>query len=318
MKQIFISQFKPGQNLNDFFVLAEKTMSRKKDGAPYLNISLSDKTGRIRGVVWDNVEQIASASRSGDIVCVKGSVSEYKGGLQVVVRDLEPVEEDLDPSDFLPATRRDTQKMYERIKDLGRTINSEHLRGLIESFWQDDGFVERFKKAPAAKKMHHAYIGGLLEHSLSLGLLADKVAGHYSGLDRDLLIAGAILHDIGKVSEFTFNTSIDYSDQGRLLSHIVIGVEMLEEKIKHIPGFPGETALLLKHMLVSHHGSREMGSPEPPKTLEAVLLNYLDDIDAKINGIREFMDNQDAEATWTAYHKPLERFFYRGGPGQTL
>jgi 3'-5' exoribonuclease len=318
MKQIFISQFKPGQNLNDFFVLAEKTMSRKKDGAPYLNISLSDKTGRIRGVVWDNVEQIASASRSGDIVCVKGSVSEYKGGLQVVVRDLEPVEEDLDPSDFLPATRRDTQKMYERIKDLGRTINSEHLRGLIESFWQDDGFVERFKKAPAAKKMHHAYIGGLLEHSLSLGLLADKVAGHYSGLDRDLLIAGAILHDIGKVSEFTFNTSIDYSDQGRLLSHIVIGVEMLEEKIKHIPDFPGETALLLKHMLVSHHGSREMGSPEPPKTLEAVLLNYLDDIDAKINGIREFMDNQDAEATWTAYHKPLERFFYRGGPGQTL
>jgi 3'-5' exoribonuclease len=318
MKQIFISQFKPGQNLNDFFVLAEKTMSRKKDGAPYLNISLSDKTGRIRGVVWDNVEQIASASRSGDIVCVKGSVSEYKGGLQVVVRDLEPVEEDLDPSDFLPATRRDTQKMYERIKDLGRTINSEHLRGLIESFWQDDGFVDRFKKAPAAKKMHHAYIGGLLEHSLSLGLLADKVAGHYSGLDRDLLIAGAILHDIGKVSEFTFNTSIDYSDQGRLLSHIVIGVEMLEEKIKHIPGFPGETALLLKHMLVSHHGSREMGSPEPPKTLEAVLLNYLDDIDAKINGIREFMDNQDAEATWTAYHKPLERFFYRGGPGQTL
>jgi 3'-5' exoribonuclease len=235
-----------------------------------------------------------------------------------VVRDLEPVEEDLDPSDFLPATRRDTQKMYERIKDLGRTINSEHLRGLIESFWQDDGFVERFKKAPAAKKMHHAYIGGLLEHSLSLGLLADKVAGHYSGLDRDLLIAGAILHDIGKVSEFTFNTSIDYSDQGRLLSHIVIGVEMLEEKIKHIPDFPGETALLLKHMLVSHHGSREMGSPEPPKTLEAVLLNYLDDIDAKINGIREFMDNQDAEATWTAYHKPLERFFYRGGPGQTL
>jgi 3'-5' exoribonuclease len=318
MKQIFISQFKPGQNLNDFFVLAEKAMSRKKDGAPYLNISLSDKTGRIRGVVWDNVEQIASASRSGDIVCVKGSVSEYKGGLQVVVRDLEPVEEDLDPSDFLPATRRDTQKMYDRIKDLGRTINSEHLRGLIESFWQDDGFVERFKKAPAAKKMHHAYIGGLLEHSLSLGLLADKVAGHYSGLDRDLLIAGAILHDIGKVSEFTFNTSIDYSDQGRLLSHIVIGVEMLEEKIKHIPGFPGETALLLKHMLVSHHGSREMGSPEPPKTLEAVLLNYLDDIDAKINGIREFMDNQDAEATWTAYHKPLERFFYRGGPGQTL
>lgn len=318
MKQIFISQFKPGQNLNDFFVLAEKTMSRKKDGAPYLNISLSDKTGRIRGVVWDNVEQIASASRSGDIVCVKGSVSEYKGGLQVVVRDLEPVEEDLDPSDFLPATRRDTQKMYERIKDLGRTINSEHLRGLIESFWQDDGFVDRFKKAPAAKKMHHAYIGGLLEHSLSLGLLADKVAGHYSGLDRDLLIAGAILHDIGKVSEFTFNTSIDYSDQGRLLSHIVIGVEMLEEKIKHIPGFPGETALLLKHMLVSHHGSREMGSPEPPKTLEAVLLNYLDDIDAKINGIREFMDNQDVEATWTAYHKPLERFFYRGGPGQTL
>ncbi len=314
MKQSFINQFKSGQALSDLFVLAEKTMGHKKDGALYLNLALSDKTGRIRGVAWDNVEQIASAAQSGEVVHVRGSISEYKGGLQVVVKAIEPAQGKVDPADFLPATRRDPEKMYERIKAMGQTIKSKPLCLLLESFWEDSDFVARFKKAPAAKMMHHAYIGGLLEHSLSLALLADRVAGHYSGLDRDLLIASAILHDIGKIHEFSFDTSIDYSSQGRLISHIVIGVGMLEEKIRQNTEFPQETALLLKHMIVSHHGSRELGSPEPPKTLEAVLLNYLDDIDAKINGIREFMDNQDADAHWTAYHRPLERFFYKGGP----
>ncbi|MBS3731540.1 MAG: HD domain-containing protein, partial [Desulfobacterales bacterium] len=143
---------------------------------------------------------------------------------------------------------------------------------------------------------------------------ADRVAGHYSGLDRDMLIAGAILHDIGKIREFTYDTRIDYSDEGRLVSHIVIGVRMLEEKIAAMKSIPPNTALLLKHLIISHHGSREFGSPEPPKTLEALLLNYLDDIDSKINGIRKFMDSQDPDADWTAYHRPLERFFYKGKP----
>ena len=169
-----------------------------------------------------------------------------------------------------------------------------------------------FKRAPAAKKMHHAYIGGLLEHTLSMTLLADKIAGHYSGVDRDLLIAGAVLHDIGKLRELSYQNTIDYTDEGRLLSHITIGIEMVNAKIAAIEGFPKETADLVKHMIVSHHGTRAFGSPEPPKTIEAVLLNYIDEIDSRVNAIREFMAADDADEPWTAYHRLLERQFFKG------
>lgn len=314
MKKRFVNQLSPGESLSDLFVLSEKNMGHKKDGAPYLSIALSDKTGQIRGVVWDNVEQIASGAAAGDFVRVKGLVSEYKGELQVVVKSMATESGNIDFADFLPSTARDPGQMAERLKAVAGTLKSDPLRELLEKFWQDEEFMELFKKAPAAKKMHHAYIGGLIEHTLSLVLLAERVTGHYSGIDRDLLIAGAILHDIGKIHEFTYDTRIDYSDEGRLVSHIVIGIRMLEQKMADLPSLSSKTALLLKHLIISHHGTRDFGSPEPPKTLEAVLLNYLDEIDSKINGIREFMENQDPEADWTGYHRSLERFFYRGKP----
>lgn len=314
MKKRYVSQLSTGESVSDLFVLSEKNLGRKKDGAPFLSIKLSDKTGNISGVVWDNVEQITSGASAGDFVRVQGLVSEYRGGLQLVVKSMEAESGDVDPSDFLPSTSRDPEQMFQRLQTLAATMESGPLRKLMDKFWQDQHFVMNFKKAPAAKKMHHACIGGLLEHTLSLALLADRVAGHYSGIDRDLLIAGAILHDIGKIHEFTYDTRIDYSDEGRLVNHIVIGIRMIEQKMENLPSMTANTALLLKHLIISHHGTREFGSPEPPKTLEAVLLNYLDEIDSKINGIREFMENQDPAAEWTGYHKPLERFFYKGKP----
>jgi 3'-5' exoribonuclease len=161
--------------------------------------------------------------------------------------------------------------------------------------------------------MHHAYLGGLLEHTLSMALLIQAIAGHYKGIDKDLLLTGGILHDIGKVHEFSYETHIDYSDAGRLLNHIVIGVEMLETKIATIIDFPEDLALVLKHMIVSHHGTRDFGSPEPPKTLEAIILHYLDEMDAKVTAVRTFMEaDEDPEATWTSYHRVLDRFFYKG------
>ena len=172
--------------------------------------------------------------------------------------------------------------------------------------------VGKLKTAPAAKKMHHAYIGGLLEHTLSMVMLSVKIAGHYSGIDKDLLIAGAVLHDLGKVREFEYESRIDYSDEGRLVNHIVIAVQMLEEKLQQIDTFPRNLADLLKHMIISHHGTREFGSPEPPKTIEAVLLHYIDEIDSKVNAIREFIATQDTEENWTSYHRLLERHFYKG------
>jgi len=313
MKKIFIKDIRAGDLVDNIFVLSEKTMAQKRDGNNFLNITISDKTGNIKGVIWDRVDDISASTASGDFVQVQGTVSEYKGMLQLIVKKMASIPADsVNPSDFLPATRRDIDKMFLRLLKIVASMEAEHIKKLFEVFFNDVDFVRKFKNAPAAKKMHHAYIGGLLEHTLSMALLSDRIAGHYSGVDRDLLLAGAILHDIGKIREFNYKYSIDYSDEGRLLSHIVIGVMMLDEKLEEVEDFPQDQAVLLRHMIVSHHGTREFGSPEPPKTIEAVLLNYIDEIDAKVNGIRDFMATEDPNEPWTSYHRLLGRHFYRG------
>ncbi len=313
MKKLFIQDIKAGDAVDDVFVLSDKHMAQKRDGSSYLNITLSDKTGSIKGVVWDNVDDISAQAQSGDFVHTRGNISEYKGTLQFVVKEMAACRmDDVDPSDFIPATRRDIDKMYERLLKVASSLKSGYLRDLFEAFWADEEFVREFKHAPAAKQMHHAYIGGLLEHTLSMALLVDRIAEHYSGIDRDLLLAGAILHDIGKIKEFEYSSRIDYTDQGRLINHIILGIQMIDEKLRDIKDFPEEKAILLKHMIVSHHGSREFGSPEPPKTIEAVLLNYIDEIDSKVNGIRDFVASEDPNEAWTSYHRLLQRHFYIG------
>ena len=313
MKKRFITDIKAGDRVDDIFVLSEKILSQKRDGNNFLNVTLSDKTGTIKGVVWDNVDQIAAGITSGDFALVNGSVSGYRGTLQVVIKKMDPISPDMiDPSDFLPQTSRDIEGMFERLIKITETIKTDYLKALIDAFFKDKEFVNKFKTAPAAKKMHHAYIGGLLEHTLSMVSLAEKIAGHYSGIDRDLLLSGTVLHDIGKIDEFEYQLKIDYSDKGRLLNHIVIGLKMVDDKLSGIEHFPEDQMLLLKHLIVSHHGTREFGSPEPPKTIEAVLLNYIDEIDSKVNGIRDFIASEDPDETWTSYHRLLERHFYKG------
>ncbi len=311
MKKKFVKDIKVGDSVADIFVLAEKILSQKKDGNNYLNVTLSDKTGSLKGVMWDHVDEIAQKISSGDFVKITGTVSEYRGISQLVIKSLAPYNDgELNPADFLPATSRDVDNMFKRLVQMSGTFSNSHLKSLLAAFFKDADFVKRFKTAPAAKKMHHAYLGGLLEHTLSMAILAEKIAGHYSSIDRELLITGAVLHDIGKTRELTYSTAIDYSDEGRFLSHIVIGVLMVREKIESLADFPKETEHLIEHMIVSHHGSREFGSPEPPKTIEAVLLNYIDEIDARVNGIREFVASEDSGENWTSYHRLLERHFY--------
>jgi 3'-5' exoribonuclease len=313
MKKQFIADIKAGDWVDDIFVLSEKILSQKRDGDNFLNVTISDKTGTLKGVVWDNVNQIAAGITSGDFAYVNGNVSEYKGNLQVVIKKMEPFPSDrIDPSDFLPETSRNIEDMFERLVKRANSITTEYLKALINAFFNDREFVNKFKTAPAAKKMHHAYIGGLLEHTVSMTSLADKIAGHYGGVNRDLLLTGTILHDIGKIDEFDYQSKIDYSDKGRLLNHIVIGIKMVDDKLSGIDHFPEDQMLLLKHMIVSHHGTREFGSPEPPKTIEAVLLNYIDEIDSKVNAVRDFIASEDPDETWTSYHRLLERHFYKG------
>lgn len=314
MKKQFVTELKAGDGVDDIFVLAQKNIAHKKDGNPYLNVILGDKSGQLKGVAWDEVDKIAAAASTGDLVRVEGGVSEYRNELQLVVKAMSFQPSDsTDLSDFLPASKRNINGMFERLTGLTRNFKDNFLRELFEAFWMDVEFVNRFKSAPAAKKMHHAYVGGLLEHTLSMALLTERIAGHYGGIDMEMVLAGAILHDIGKIKELSCGYSFDYSDEGRLLSHIIIGLQMLDEKIRNIPEFPEEKAILLKHMIISHHGSREFGSPEPPKTLEAVLLNYIDEMDSKINSIREYMAKEESNEAWTGYHRLLERHFYRGG-----
>jgi 3'-5' exoribonuclease len=313
MKKQYTNDLKPGDVVEDIFILSEKAVAQKRDGNNYLNVTLSDKTGRIKGVVWDNVDRIAAASSSGDVVSIRGNVSEYRGIAQLVIKQMEACSPDeIDPAEFLPATRHNVDSMFERLLKIVDSLDDGHLKALLNSFWDDEAFVRQFKTAPAAKKMHHAYIGGLLEHTLSMTTLADKIAGHYSGTNRDLLIAGAILHDIGKTKELEYIFSLDYSDEGRFLSHIVIGLEMIEAKLAQIEDFPDQLKLLLKHMIVSHHGTQEFGSPEPPKTIEAVLLNYIDEMDSKVKAIRDFIASEDSNETWTSFHRLLGRHFYMG------
>jgi 3'-5' exoribonuclease len=313
MKKQFINTLNPGDSVDDIFVLSKKSLKQKKDGDNYLEVVLADKTGKINAVAWDNIEQIIAATGSSDFVLVKGSVSQYNGKQQLVIKEMAAyASESVQPADFIPTTPRNADSMFDRLVALTRDMKNEYLKKLLDAFWNDEEFVRKFKTAPAAKKMHHAYIGGLLEHTLSMAFLVDRLAGHYSGIDSDLLLTGAILHDIGKIRELEYRVAIDYSDEGRLLSHIVIGCEMVAEKIRNIEGFPQEEAMLLRHMIVSHHGIREFGSPEVPKTIEAVLLNHLDEIDAKVNGIREFIAKEDDGSAWTSYHRMLDRQFYRG------
>jgi len=313
LKETFVNMLEAGQVVDDIFVARDKQLAHKKDGAPYLTLSLVDRTGDVKAVVWDQVQAIVKAFAAGDYVRVQGKVTEYKGVPQLVVQHLERAHPDqVDAKDFLPATQRDVNQMMDRLIQISRTVENEHLSRLLAAFFEDPAFVELFKTAPAAKKMHHAYLGGLLEHTLSIVRLIQAISAHYKGIDTDLLLTGGILHDIGKVHEFTYETHIDYSDAGRLLNHIVIGVEMLEKKIATLHDFPDDLALVLKHLIVSHHGIRDFGSPEPPKTLEAIILNYLDELDAKVNAVRTFMEADDPEAPWTSYHKVLERFFFKG------
>lgn len=316
MTKRFVSELAAGSAIDEVFVLAERNMAHKKDGNPFLNVSLSDRTGQVKGVVWDQAERIAAAVAEGDFVHVRAQVGEYRGCLQLVVKDMVRVPADqVNAGDFLAATTRDVGKMFERLTEMTGRMQNPYLKALFEAFWADETFVDAYTRAPAAKHMHHAYIGGLLEHTLSMAVLSEMVAGHYSGVDRDLLLAGVILHDVGKTRELAYASHIDYTDEGRLLSHIVIGLSMLDEKLRQVPDFPQVQAGLLKHMIVSHHGAREFGSPEPPKTIEAVLLNYIDEMDSRVNSIREYVAKDPSDGSWTPYHRLLERHFYKGPVG---
>jgi 3'-5' exoribonuclease len=315
VNKVYVSAIRERDLVETIFLVKEKIMAMAKNGKPYMTIRLMDKTGEIEGRVWDNVDQLASLFDKDDFVMARGKAALYMGKMQFVISELAKVpEEEVELADFLPESTRDRDEMVVELKALVAGITDPHLKCLMEAFLADEPFMSLYRSAPAAKGMHHVFVGGLLEHSLAVARLVDAIVPLYEGLNRDLLVTGALLHDVGKVREMTYLRSFDYTDEGKLLGHISIGVEMIHEKIIAIHGFPGELALLLKHMILSHHGQYEFGSPKRPKTVEATILNYLDDLDSKINGIRTHIAKEaDVGNRWTAYHKLYDRYFFKEG-----
>ena len=291
-------------------LVLEKSVQTTKAGAAYLALVLGDAGGRIEGRVWDRAEELDPLFDSGDIIRVKGRVNSYRGQKQIVVNGLEPLpKEDLDLSLFMPAARRPEKEMLAQLDRLVGSL-AEPFQALCRSIFSDPELRGLIRTAPAAKSVHHDFLGGLLEHTLSVAELTLLLVGKYPYLHQDLLLTGALLHDVGKALELTLNPGPDYTDVGRLVGHVVLGVNVLRD---HLPqDFPPGLADEITHLILSHHGVLEFGSPKTPQTLEALALNFCDEIDAKLTATKALLD--DTEGEWSPFNRLFERFFYKGSP----
>lgn len=309
---IWVKDIQADTRISGLYVAKTKRLGLTKKGDPFLSITLSDRTGDVESRVWENAEAFSSLFNEGDILDIQGYASSYRNQVQLTLTDLKVLKDEADPNLFLETAPQDIRAMMRSLKEILKEIRDPYLHKLVETFLSDRVFLEGFKRAPAAKNFHHGYIGGLLEHTLSVCRLAKSITDHYSQLDKDLMITGAFLHDIGKIKEFRSHTTIEYTDEGRLLGHLVLGVAMADEKIERVKNFPIDTALRLKHLILSHHGQYEFGSPKRPKFLEAFALHLIDDLDAKINGLSRFMEQDKQEGTWTDFNRMFERYLLKG------
>lgn len=314
MNKIFIEDIRERDQVDSQFLVRDKVTAMAKNGKPYLTLKLMDRSGELEGRVWDRVDELAERFERDDFVQVRGKASSYLGKMQLVVQELRKLDDQqIQLADFLPVAAEGFASLEQRLRALVATLQNPHLRALMELFLADKEFMEQYTRAPAAKSMHHVYLGGLLEHSLAIAALVEDVTRRYPDLDRDLLVVGALLHDVGKVEELSYLRSFDYTDEGKLLGHIMLGVEKLDTRLRELPEFPKPLAVHLKHLLLSHHGQYEFGSPKRPKTLEATVLNYLDDLDSKINGIRSHIERESHnDSAWTSYHRLYDRYFFKG------
>ncbi len=308
-----IVSLKEGDWVEEVYLVTSKQVSTAKNGVTYLSLKLADKTGEIDGRLWDNADEVSGKFEREDFVRIKGMTSNYQGSLQIKMKTLEKVDDaKVDIANFLECSPRDSDEMVKELKATAASLSNGYLKQLMNAFLNDDAFVAIFKRTPAAKTLHHNYIGGLLEHVVELIALSRDIAKHFPSLDKDLLTVGAFLHDIGKVRELAVRKSIEYTTEGRLIGHISLGYEMIVEKVNAISGFPAELAMLLKHIMLSHHGEYEFGSPKRPKIQEAIVLNYLDDLAAKINNFQATLKKEQvAEGKWTGFSKMHDRYLYR-------
>jgi 3'-5' exoribonuclease len=311
MKDFFLSDCSRFENkiIVSSFVVITKQVKPKKTGEPYLSLTLGDRCGQIDAKMWDNVEDALDAFDQEDFLKVKGLLNRYKNRFQLTIHKLRKLgDSEVDFADYLPKTTKDVDELWRTLSDFVASFTDRQLQALVQSFMADPEIAAAYRNAPAAKTLHHAYIGGLLDHVVSLFRSCDLVARNYPQINRDLLLTGAFLHDIGKIYELTYSRSFSYTTRGQLLGHMIIELEMLQRKIAAIPGFRDEMKTLLEHLIISHHGQYEFGSPKLPMFPEALMLHYLDDLDSKMESMRAHFEREaENESSWTTYNGSLGR-----------
>ncbi|MBE0660728.1 MAG: HD domain-containing protein [Bryobacteraceae bacterium] len=309
MKSPNIADLEPRQQITGLFLVQSKEVRQKKTGEPYLSMQLIDRTGDIDAKMWDGVAEIMESFSRDDFVRVKGETQLYQNRLQLTVHRIQKVDErEVDLADFLPASKQDPELMMAELLGYVGEMKNPHIKALMEAILGDAKICAQYKKAPAAKTIHHAWLGGLLEHVISLARLARLTAAHYTNIDPDLMMAGVILHDIGKVDELHYERSFGYSSEGQLLGHMQIALRMISEKVAGLPGFPVKLRNLLEHLVISHHGQLEFGSPKLPSFPEALLLHHLDNMDSKMEAMRAAIEKERAmPGEWTGFVYALDR-----------
>jgi 3'-5' exoribonuclease len=319
MSRQFVAELADGDGIEEIYLVTDKQLRANRNGNLYLQVELRDRSGSISARLWNVGEPLVRTFEVGDFLMVKGKVQLFQGALQVILSHLDRVESiKVILADFLPHTPHDVGKLLEKLRGTLLRLGNPHLRALAECFLIDDDFVRGFSQAPAGVRNHHAYLGGLLEHVVTLLDAAERLLPLYTNVDRDLLLMGIFLHDVGKVRELSYAKAFAYTDEGQLIGHIVIGVEMLNEKVAKVPDltgepFPLELALRLKHMILSHHGTHEFGAAKLPMTPEAIALHYLDNLDAKIHSFtRDIREDRNASSAWTPYNPSLQRRLFKG------
>ena len=319
MPRRFINTLSDGESIEEIFLLAEKQMRANRNASLYLLVELRDKTGAISARMWNVTEEAVANVNPGDYVHVKGKVQLYQGALQMIISHVQPVPaERLDPTDFVKQSQRDLGQLTSRLREILQSITDPNVRALLDCFLIDEPLMTAFATAPAGMKAHHAFQGGLLEHVVNMLEIANRIHDLLAGVDRSLLLAGVFLHDLGKVRELNFASGCSYTDEGQLLGHLVIAVEMLTAKIAQTEKllgepFPPETALRLKHLILSHHGTYEFGSPKLPMTPEAIAVHFIDNLDAKVHEFsRDIADDPNQLASFTPFNARLDRKLFKG------
>lgn len=313
MKTPNVSELTPNQLVTGVFLVQHKETRQKKTGEPYLSMTLADRTGDVDAKMWDNVADVIDTFERDSFVRIKGMVQLFQNRPQLTIYRMQTVaEKEIDIADFIPASKRDRDEMFAELKSGIAAMTNPHLKALLEALFADEAVALAYRTAPAAKSIHHGWIGGLVEHVLSVCQLAKVTAAHYPDIDFDLLLTGVILHDIGKVYELTYARSLGYSNAGQLIGHITIGIRMVEEAARKVPGFPPQLLDLVEHMILSHHGQLDFGSPKVPMFLEAMLLHLIDNMDSKMEAMRAHIaKDQQATGVWTGYSAPLERIILK-------